>query len=630
MGYDLLFFASLLTAACLQDVPNQGSGHLPVDVSMLSGDHAPETGTEEVEVAARCRLQPLDQEMAVDAGSSAPPVAGPGLLLVPEGVAVGAVVALVEAPAPGVECRLVGGGFRLRRTAGRMFTVVTTAALDRERRDEYRLRLVTGSGSDGGESPFTVRVTDVNDNSPVFTAPRPPWVSVPMSPAAESGCPTARTHLLPVTAVKAADADSGANGELVYELAAAEGEVGGGGGVFGMGIGGELRANVCRLSGLPGREWRLRVRVWDGGSPRRSASTVLTVSFVPAATGSLAPAAVTGLALAAVCAALLPVVLLLRSACGDRWRRRRDGGAYNCRRAETDYRPQPRRPERLIHKTDIALLPTSRRAEPSTDPLPLPAAGLSGTEPLTPSPGRQRHRHRQLLRELVRLSRAGCPDGSLDLAAGSPHVQISQLLSLLHQGQFQARPNFRGNKYLKTCRGTGAEADQPTRKDSGQGESEGGDSDSDVGSTPPLHELLNEGLNGLLARGSWETSPGQGGGAGRGERLSLEDLFWALPSSLPSDYKENVFSLESETVPETADGERTTFSTFGKGVPEHGAAFLTEMAVLFHQLLGQSPQPGSHLEPYLPGHDSERSSDGRLPSLHESPEQRAGSESPTQ
>ncbi|XP_078267278.1 uncharacterized protein LOC144599882 [Rhinoraja longicauda] len=102
MARDVLFFASLLTAVCLQEVPIQGAGHLPVEVSMLSGDQEPETGTEEVEVGARCRLQPLALETPVDAGSSAPPVAGPGYSWYRRGWRVGAAVALVEAPAPGL------------------------------------------------------------------------------------------------------------------------------------------------------------------------------------------------------------------------------------------------------------------------------------------------------------------------------------------------------------------------------------------------------------------------------------------------------------------------------------------------------------------------------------------------
>ncbi|XP_051871162.1 protocadherin-18-like [Pristis pectinata] len=722
----LLLLCCIVNTACPQDVPAEGP-RLP-----------------EEEGAALCRLQPTAVGVPDDAESSVPP-AGAELLLVPEGVAVGAAVAVVEAPAPGVDCRLEAeGSFGLEAVGGR-FTLVTRAALDREQRAEYNLTLVTERIGEGEAArPITVRLTDVNDNPPVFgqsayralvmengrsnrtlltvaasdrdsgangrvtysiVSPDVPWplgihpatgavyslapldherarrvdlvveardgghpparATVPVrldvgdlndnspvftAPAARrltvalgvgGGCaggapPAGDRSLLPVTALKAVDADSGRNGELVYELAAADG------GVFGLGSGGELRANVCGVSRLLEREWRVSVRVRDRGIPSLSASTVLTISFVAAPSGRLGRPAVTGIALGAVCGTLLPALLLLRVVCGKR--RRRDGGAYNCRRAETDYSLQPRRPKRSIQKTDIALLRRSR-----TEP---PAVAVREPDGPGPSPAPRTEadpRHRQLLRQLVRLSRAGCPDGSLELAVGSPHVQqISQLLSLLHQGQFQARPNFRGNKYLKNCRPAVPEADRGSLKDSGQGESEEGDSDSGTGRTSHIDQLLEDGLSDLLARGSWTAPAGSGSAGSAVERLSLEELCWTLPSTLPSDYKENVFNPKSpeavEMAATPADGEKTTFLTFGKGgvgscrgAEQEQAGLLTGVSVLFQQLLLQKAetygQPSPELLRRLSARWSvlcegevDRGRGRRLPGLLETPEQGAGPE----
>ncbi|XP_030595929.1 protocadherin-12 isoform X2 [Archocentrus centrarchus] len=193
--------------------------------------------------------------------------------------------------------------------------------------------------------------------------------------------------------------------------------------------------------------------------------------------------------------------------------------------------------------------------------------------------------HRQILRNLVRLSMAAFGD-SIELSSASPEVQISQLLSLLHQGQLQPRPNFRGNKYSHRNGRYGGQdcSDWQSTKDSGHGESEAGDVDWEPGRDSPIDPQLEEGLNNLLNNPDDVFS-------------EVSDPAWMARLSLPltSDYHDNVFvpngppSPESETLPR--DGlDSSSFSTFGK-TPEKdgslGGALLSEVSTLFEMLMTQ-------------------------------------------
>ncbi|XP_030641488.1 protocadherin-12 [Chanos chanos] len=208
--------------------------------------------------------------------------------------------------------------------------------------------------------------------------------------------------------------------------------------------------------------------------------------------------------------------------------------------------------------------------------------------------------HRQILRNLVRLSMAAfgenCP---IELSSASPEVQqVSQLLSLLHQGQFHPRPNFRGNKYSHRGGRMGTQdADWLSTKDSGHGESEAGDVDWEAGRDSPVDPLLEEGLNNLLNDS--------------GDVFSdLPDPGWIARLSLPlaGDYHENLFVPDG---PPSPDGQcstlgspedSTSFSTFGK-TPEKdgplGGTLLSEVSTLFEMLLTQKadaqPRPSAEM-----------------------------------
>nr|XP_046262778.1 protocadherin-12 isoform X2 [Scatophagus argus] len=246
-------------------------------------------------------------------------------------------------------------------------------------------------------------------------------------------------------------------------------------------------------------------------------------------------------------------------------------------------------------------LKTQTCAEGEEEELLCSASQATLRRPKT-SEGRGGHdaEHRQMLRNLVRLSMAAFGD-SIELSSASPEVQISQLLSLLRQGQLQPRPNFRGNKYshrngswcqsrlkcglLILCRYGGQDcADWQSTKDSGHGESEAGDVDWEPGRDSPIDPQLEEGLSSLLNNTDDVFS-------------EVSDPAWMARLSLPlaADYHDNVFvpngppSPESELLPR--DGlDSSSFSTFGK-TPEKdgplGGALLSEVSTLFEMLMTQ-------------------------------------------
>ncbi|NXS33293.1 PCD12 protein, partial [Pomatostomus ruficeps] len=271
---------------------------------------------------------------------------------------------------------------------------------------------------------------------------------------------------------------------------------------------------------------------------------------------------------------------------------------------------QPHRPKPLVKEAvsppEVPLQGRSLVKPPMAEPqVPLePPVGL-GT-PGQPQP------HQQILRSLVRLSLVALAEQSPtgEFAMESPPVQqISQLLSLLHQGQFQPKTNYRGNKYTakngSRAAGldTGLDTDCLSTKDSGHGESEAGDRDCDSAFELSVQQLVGEELETLLEPQAELAL----------KRLTAADPAWVARLSLPltGSYKDNVFSPDAPRSPEDEEAARQekprTFETFGKGAgAEPGGAgsrlastFLSEMSTLFELILSQKAQEHGEQGPAL-------------------------------
>ncbi|KFO58675.1 Protocadherin-8, partial [Corvus brachyrhynchos] len=202
-----------------------------------------------------------------------------GVAYVSEAAASESFVALVSATdrdsgANGqVRCRLRGHDpFALQRAYEDSYMIVTTAALDRERIPEYNLTVVA---EDLGSPPFktvrqyTVRVSDENDNAPLFAKPLYE-VAVP-----ENNPPGAY-----ITTVVARDPDLGHNGKVTYRLLEMQ--------VMGAPISTYVSVDPATGAIYALRTFNyeilkqldLRIQATDGGSPQLSSSTLVKVRMV--------------------------------------------------------------------------------------------------------------------------------------------------------------------------------------------------------------------------------------------------------------------------------------------------------------------------------------------------------------
>nr|XP_003476845.1 protocadherin-18 isoform X2 [Cavia porcellus] len=453
-------------------------------------------------------------------------------------------------------------------------------------------------------------IIDENDNVPVVIGPalhnNTAEISIPKG--AESG--------FHVTRIRAIDRDSGVNAELSCSIVAGNEES-----IFLIDPRScDIHTNVS-MDSVPYTEWELSVLIQDKGNPQlhtkvllkcmifEYAESVTSTAMTLVSQASLDFSMIIIISLGAICAVLLVIMVLFATRYN---REKKDTRSYNCRVAESTYQHHPKRPSRQIHKGDITLVPTingtlpirsHHRSSPSSSPTL--ERGQMGS--------RQSHNSHQSLNSLVTISSNHVPENfSLELTHATPAVEVSQLLSMLHQGQYQPRPSFRGNKYSRSYRYALQDMDKFSLKDSGRGDSEAGDSDYDLGRDSPIDRLLGEGFSDLFLTD---------GRIPAAMRLCTEecrvlghsDQCWMPPLHSPSsDYRSNMFipgeefpaqpqqqhphpNLEDDTQHAETAEKKKSFSTFGKDSPTKEDAgdastssLLSEMSSVFQRLLPPS------------------------------------------
>ncbi|XP_065110488.1 protocadherin-18a isoform X2 [Paramisgurnus dabryanus] len=455
---------------------------------------------------------------------------------------------------------------------------------------------------DTGSPPLLSNVTvaltvlDQNDNRPVIMMPQL-WnhtADVPISKYAEAGDM--------VTIVGAIDRDSGANGDLSCSF------IGGNdGGYFNIDAKTcEIRTNVS-MQEVPVDHVELTIQVQDHGAEPLSTRALLRVSLYENIENHMNPHLTGGgtednpldismiiiISLGAICGILLIIMVAFALRCS---REKKDTRSYNCRVAESTYQQHPKKPSRQIHKGDITLVPTINGT------LPIRAHHRSPTS--SPGPerahmgSRQSQHSRQSLNSLVTISSNHIPESfALELSHATPPVeQVSQLLSMLHQGQYQPRPSFRGNKYSRSYRYALQDMDKFSLKDSGRGDSDAGDSDCEMGRDSPIDRLLGDGFGDLFhTDGHHRLHPVMKLCTEECRVLGHSDQCW-MPSQASSDYRVNMYIPGEESKPQvieddqqSIDSAKRSFSTFGKDhEDEYGSSLLTEMNNVFQRLLPPS------------------------------------------
>ncbi|OCT97077.1 protocadherin-18 [Xenopus laevis] len=460
-------------------------------------------------------------------------------------------------------------------------------------------------------------VVDENDNSPVIVVP------VLNNNTAEITIPKDAEIGYLVTTIKATDRDSGMNSELDCSITAGNEH-----NIFIMDPRScEIYTNMS-MDIFPNQLLDLHISVQDRGNPPRTTKAHLRfniMDLIEIAEGTQEPyvkqssmdvSMIIIISLGAICAVLLVIMVIFATRCN---REKKDNRSYNCRVAESTYQNHPKRPSRQIHKGEIALVPTLNgtlpiRSHHRSSPSPSPTLERGQMS------SRQSQHSRQSLNSLMTISSNHVPENfSLELTHATPAVEVSQLLSMLHQGQYQPRPSFRGNKYSRSYRYALQDMDKFSLKDSGRGDSEAGDSDYDLGRDSPIDRLLGEGFSELFLLEGHRLPPAMRFCTDECRVLGHSDQCWMPPLPSPSsDYRSNMFIpgeelqsqqqqphnqqeiqaqtplAEDDMLPVESTEKKKSFSTFGKESQEEESAdactssLLSEMSSVFQRLLPPS------------------------------------------
>ncbi|XP_043853143.1 protocadherin-8 [Dromiciops gliroides] len=371
--------------------------------------------------------------------------------------------------------------------------------------------------SDGGSPQLSsttlvqVRVLDQNDHAPVLVHPTPANGSLELAVPGRTARDTA------VVRVQARDADEGANGELTFSLLQQEPRE-----AFSI----SRRSGEIVLTGdlsqdPPGRVFRGLLTVSDSGHP--PLSTTATVSFVVTAggvTGSSLPAAAGGpersrppgsrlsgtgslqwdtpliviIVLAGSCTLLLAAIITIATTCNRRKKEVRKGGP---RREE---RPGSASggPSSPSSQEDRSLGPSSRAN--MFDVLAFPAGSSNGKAPFGGSTA-------ESSQTVVAATEVPGTEGGGSARENACHYEGQKRLRGAHAEPFSSSPGYakepappvaiwKGHSFNTI---SGREAEKFSGKDSGKGDSDFNDSDSDISGDALKKDLINHMQSGLWA-----------------------------------------------------------------------------------------------------------------------------------
>ncbi|XP_078457207.1 protocadherin-18-like [Lampetra planeri] len=413
------------------------------------------------------------------------------------------------------------------------YEAMTSLTFQVQARDDGVPPLVTNA-------TVSVRIVDENDNAPVVTHPplRNGTGVVRLPRDAGLG------YL--VTVVRARDSDSEVNGELSYRIVQGNER-----NLFRINrLGGEIFTNAASVTDV--MRHTLMVMVRDRGSPALSATAVIEIrvgahgasennnnndklSGLDEAFGGSAPDGDDGadetqpldasmlavMALGAACALTLAAVVLVAStkssSCGaaahegkDEDNRRRGhstassetsveaeapshGSQRLARVEEGTSDGDTRKGTRTgVNKRDIVVLSSEAAGQLAEGDVeePLAVSTVFGSHGTVSDSARGRRNDAEVRPRDSLTPSQHSSEGFTEPEPATPsqdNVEVSQILTLLRQGKYRPRPSFRGNKYPRRIRC--AEVDGQSLKDSGRGDSDTEECDSEPGRHSPLGSL---------------------------------------------------------------------------------------------------------------------------------------------